>query len=74
VAVAAAFAVVAWSIALFGLRPITEYTLMMLLLAVQEMVLAVWLIVRGFGSSALRTGSPAAADPAGPTPTRSMRP
>jgi hypothetical protein len=40
-------------LALFSDSPVTGYTLLILPIAVQEMVLAVWLIVKGFNSSAI---------------------
>ena len=43
---------VACVLALFSNRPITGYVLLALPIAVQEMVLAIWLIVVGFGPSA----------------------
>ena len=44
--------------ALFRHAPVTSFTILILPIAVQEMVLAVWLIVRGFRPSALGPGSP----------------
>jgi uncharacterized protein DUF4386 len=40
-------------LALFSNSPVTGYTLLILPIAVQEMVLAVWLIVNGFNPSAI---------------------
>jgi len=42
--------IVVWMVALFTHHPMTTYTVLLLPIAVQEMVLAVWLIVRGFSS------------------------
>jgi hypothetical protein len=44
-------------LALFSDSPVTGYTLLILPIAVQEMVLAVWLIVKGFNSSAIASAS-----------------
>jgi hypothetical protein len=44
-------------LALFSNSPVTGYTLLILPIAVQEMVLAVWLIVKGFNPSASASGS-----------------
>jgi hypothetical protein len=41
-------------LALFSDSPITGYTLLVLPIAVQEMVFAVWLLVNGFSPSALQ--------------------
>jgi hypothetical protein len=40
-------------LALFSNSPVTGYTLLIIPIAVQEMVLAVWLIVKGFNQSAV---------------------
>jgi hypothetical protein len=46
--VAIVLTVVACLLALFNWRPLTTYTIVLLPIAVQEMVLAVWLIAKGF--------------------------
>jgi Domain of unknown function (DUF4386) len=46
--VAIAMLVGAWLAALFTHRPITDYAVLALPLGLQEMVLAIWLIVKGF--------------------------
>ncbi len=48
---------VACVLALFSDSPVTGYVLLALPFGVQEMVLAVWLIVKGFNSSAIAAGT-----------------
>jgi hypothetical protein len=59
-------------LAWFSRSPLTTYTTVLLPIAVQEMVLALWLIVKGFSSSALQSGvtSPGSIATAEPTSTR----
>lgn len=49
---------VACVLAWFSHNPVTSYTILALPIAVQEMVLAVWLIARGFSSAVLQAGAP----------------
>jgi hypothetical protein len=48
-------------LALFSDSPVTGYVLLALPIGVQELVLAVWLIIKGFNASAI---APKAAKPA----------
>jgi Domain of unknown function (DUF4386) len=59
--------IVACLLAWFSHNPVTTYTILALPIGVQEMVLAVWLIAKGFNSAALqsRTGSRVSAAVAG---------
>ena len=45
-----------WLVALFTHSPMTAYTALLLPLIVQEMVLAIWLMVRGFAPPTPRPG------------------
>ena len=55
---------IACLLATFGRTPVTSYTLLVMPIAVQEMVLAVWLIFRGFSPSATRRSTSTAPAPA----------
>ena len=52
--VAIILTMIACLLALFEQRPLTTYIIILLPIAAQEMVMAVWLIVKGFGSKGLR--------------------
>ena len=54
--------VAACMLALFDQRPVTSYVILAIPIGLQEMVLALWLIVKGFNSAALPFGSAGAAD------------
>jgi Domain of unknown function (DUF4386) len=55
--VAIILTIAACLVAWFNHRPLTTYTIVLLPIGVQEMVLAVWLIAKGFSSSALQAGA-----------------
>jgi len=52
-------------LATFGRTPVTSYTLLILPIAIQEYVVAAWLILKGFAPSAPRPGTPTGQVPAG---------
>ena len=68
--------IAAWLLALFNHRSLLDYTVMALPIAVQEMVMAIWLLAKGFNTPGRNTGAPpqnelAATGPTAPaTPAR----
>jgi len=56
---------IACLLATFGRSPVTSYTLLILPIAIQEYVMAAWLILKGFTPSSTRPGTPVRPVPAG---------
>jgi Domain of unknown function (DUF4386) len=56
-------------LAVFNQRPVTSYVILAIPIGLQEMVLALWLIVKGFSSAALRSAQPERRIPAWPRNT-----